>query len=48
MTNVEPGFTFKVNLPSKSVMTPFVVPFSSTFAPMTGSPVASMMTPDTE
>lgn len=33
--------TFNVKLPSMSVITPLVVPFSSTLAPITDSPVAS-------
>ena len=33
-----PCFTDKENLPSKSVIVPFVVPFSSTVAPIMGSP----------
>ena len=35
------------NLPSESVNTPFFVPFSSTFAPTTGSPFVSYTVPDT-
>ena len=38
-------FTFSVYLPSKSVMVPLVVPFSTILAPMTGSPVASFTIP---
>lgn len=33
------------NLPSMSVTVPFVVPFSKMPAPMTGSPLSSMMVP---
>ena len=39
--------TFKVKLPSISVITPLVVPFSSTLAPITDSPVASTTSPFT-
>lgn len=41
-----PDFTLSsVNLPSKSVMVPLVVPVTTTDAPITGSPVASFTTP---
>ena len=36
---------FNVNLPSRSVIVPFVVPTSITLAPMIGSPVASVTNP---
>ena len=36
-----------VNLPSKSVIVPFDVPFSNTLAPMMASPVASLIIPVT-
>ena len=41
---VAPGLTLSVNLPSKSVATPFDVPFTTTLAPITG-PMASLTTP---
>ena len=46
-TIVAPCLTVNVKLPSKSVMMPLVVPFSTTLAPMTGSFVASTTTPFT-
>ena len=42
---IEPGAASKLNLPSKSVITPFVVPFTITLAPMTYIPVASFTVP---
>ena len=36
MINVAPGLTFRLNLPSRSVTTPLLVPFSTTEAPITG------------
>ena len=37
--------TVKENCPSKSVITPLVVPFSRTLAPITGSELVSKTTP---
>ena len=43
---VEPFSTsLMVNIPSRSVMAPLVVPFTTTLAPMTGSPRASLTCP---
>ena len=39
------GETLSEKLPSMSVITPFVVPFSNTLAPITVSPVASVTVP---
>ena len=47
MTVVELEATVRLKLPSKSVTVPLVVPFSTTLAPMTGSPVASFTIPET-
>ena len=44
---VVPTFTFSENLPSMSVTIPLVVPFSTTLAPIIGSPFASTTTPVT-
>ena len=44
MANFAPGFTMSVKLPSKSVMVPFVVPISSTDAPIIASPFAASVT----
>ena len=41
------GTLFNVQLPSKSVIVPLVVPFTCTVAPITGSPVASTTCPFT-
>ena len=42
------GFTFwRTYRPSKSVAAPFVVPETTTAAPMTGCPVLSLTTPET-
>jgi hypothetical protein len=46
MTNVAPGSALIVNCPSRSVMAPFDVPFCTTEAPITGSPIASITVPE--
>ena len=47
-TNTPSAGTFSnVKLPSKSVIVPFVVPFTITFAPITGIPAPSTTTPVT-
>ena len=40
-----PEETLMENLPSISVIVPFVVPFSTTFAPIMGKPVSSKIVP---
>ena len=40
------GPTVSLKLPSKSVMVPFVVPFSSMLAPMAASPLVSTTRPE--
>ena len=40
------GGTWSENLPSVSVLTPIVVPFTTTAAPITGTPEASRTTPE--
>jgi len=46
MTRVALAEVFRVKLPSRSVIVPFVaLPFSTTDAPMMGSPVASFTLP---
>ena len=41
------GAASMLNLPSKSVTTPSLLPFTLTVAPMTGSPLGSVTTPFT-
>ena len=45
ISNVAPEDTDREKFPSKSVTVPFVVPFSTTLAPITGSPIASLTVP---
>ena len=45
MTSIAPLGACSEKLPSMSVMTPFVVPFCSTLAPIMGSPIASFTLP---
>ena len=47
MTIVELEATVRLKLPSNQSTVPLVVPFSTTLAPMTGSPVASFTIPET-
>ena len=44
---MELGSTSKEYLPSRSVIVPFVVPFTTTFTPKRGSPFASVTVPVT-
>ena len=39
------GSTSNAYLPSRSVIVPFVVPFTTTFTPNRGSPLASVIVP---